>query len=151
MLIPLIVIGVLFLITWLVIVVSATPMPVERGHDSHGHCPEPFLDPFHKCSYTRLQTQLGMTRSELGSLRSRLSYVEEKQRSTHGLDILDELIPKRQSPDELLRLLGLEPTTPPKQTRPPKEITIKNANYKLVDKEPPYSQPTPTQEQQDGK
>lgn len=121
MLIPLIVIGVLFLITWVVIGVSATPTPAERGHDSHDHCPTYMVDPYHSCAYSKLQ----------GRMDSELSFIRAEQRQlAQRVDYADPEYKARQKA-ETERLMELLKETPPKN-EPPKEITIKNAKYKLA-------------------
>ena len=116
MLIPLLVIGVLFLITWFVIGISTTPTPVERGHDSHHHCPYPFVDPYHTCAYSKLQ----------GRMDSELSYIRaEQRRLAQKVDYTTCIheMPKAKSPEEVFKELMRD--------EPPKEIIIKDAKYKL--------------------
>lgn len=114
MLIPLIVIGVLFLITWIVIGVSSTPTPVESGHNSHDHCPTYFVDPYHSCAYSKLQ----------GRMDSELSFIRAEQRNlSNKVNELMSMNKLTKTPEELLKELMKD--------EPPKEITIKDATYKL--------------------
>jgi len=108
MIVPLIVIGVLFLITWIVIGVSGTPV----SENCHPDCNKARIDPFHYCNYTRLQGELDRTRSEVGSMRSQIRRLEDEIRYKHCIHEL----PKSKDPIELAEELGLlKPKEEPKE------------------------------------
>lgn len=127
MLIPLIVIGVLFLITWIVIAVcSPDSVPVEP---SKPNCSRMLIDPYHTCrgvfphpdcdSYWKARAKELEARNDY--LRRDLQRALDRNRCN---DLMDRAALK--TPEELFKELCPEPK--------PTEIKIENATVTITEK-----------------
>lgn len=110
MVVPLIIIGVLFFITWIVIGVSAPVSVPSECYKSH----ELYPDPFHRCEYTELKYKHDRLQAENDRLRSDLRTYQMRER--------DYTVPKVDT-NAILELLK-------DQKSLPDELKINNKNYK---------------------